>query len=187
MEDREALRVASKLQEVGGALRIQGRELPGHGAAWVHRDSAQKVFMRWLLVLWLLIRAGRLTRITLPYALSRPLPEQERRGVVCGVGEDRGEQPAGEVVEPTEEEAGEDCPESPEQVAPVGADVHEPEEERGDHDTKLLLHRAAEKRLLPHPREDRDEDQTSKICAVHETRGELPGYLPQRGQETVSE
>ncbi len=25
------------------------RELPGHGAAWVHRDSAQKVFMRWLL------------------------------------------------------------------------------------------------------------------------------------------
>src|SRR5215208_378151 len=49
MEDREALRVASKLQEVGGALRIQGRELPGHGAAWVHRDSAQKVFMRWLL------------------------------------------------------------------------------------------------------------------------------------------
>src|SRR5215208_2512790 len=50
MEDREALRVASKLQEVGGALRIQGRELPGHGAAWVHRDSAQKVFMRWLLV-----------------------------------------------------------------------------------------------------------------------------------------
>src|SRR5215207_9448800 len=104
-------------------------------------------------------------RITLPYALSGALPEQERRGVVRGVGEDRGEQPAGEVVEPTEQETGQDGPESPEQVAPVGPDVHEPEEQRGDHDTELLLHRAAKKRLLPTP---------EKI----ETRTRLPPSVP---------
>ncbi len=36
--------------EYGRSLRIQGGELLGHGATWVHRDSAQKVFVRWLLV-----------------------------------------------------------------------------------------------------------------------------------------
>src|SRR5215208_3847931 len=140
-----------------------------------------------ILPLWLLVRAGPLMRITLPYALSGALPEQARRGVVRGVGEDRGDPPAREVVEPTQRETGQDGPESPAQVAPVGPDVHEPEEQRGDHDTELLLHRAAKKRLLPHPREDGDKDQASTICAVHEVRGEFPSYLPQRGQETVSE
>src|SRR5215212_8870934 len=75
MEDREALRVASKLQEVGGALRIQGRELPGHGAAWVHRDSAQKVFMRWLLVSR--VERGALHR-------AHPLAQAARKQ--CGPG-----------------------------------------------------------------------------------------------------
>ena len=42
--------LATELQEVSGPPRVQGQELPGHGAAWVYRDSAQKVFMRWLLV-----------------------------------------------------------------------------------------------------------------------------------------
>jgi hypothetical protein len=41
--------LALQLQEVGSSLRIQGGELPGHGATRVHRDSAQKMFMRWLL------------------------------------------------------------------------------------------------------------------------------------------
>lgn len=50
MEDRASICLAAKLQEVGGPLRVQGRELPRHGATRVHRDSAQKVFMRWLVV-----------------------------------------------------------------------------------------------------------------------------------------
>jgi hypothetical protein len=49
MEGREAIRLDAELQEAGGSLRVQGRELPGHGAAWLHHDSTQKVFMRWLL------------------------------------------------------------------------------------------------------------------------------------------
>ena len=99
---------------------------------------------------------------------------------MCAAWARIGAEPAGEVVEAAEQEAGQDCPEGPEQEAPVGPDMHEPEKERGHHDTELLLHSAPEKRLLPHPREDGDEDQASTICAVHEARGEFPGYLPQR-------
>src|SRR5512133_767019 len=51
MEDREAVRLASKLQEAGGSLRVQGPELPGHGPVRVHRHPAQEMFMRWLLVI----------------------------------------------------------------------------------------------------------------------------------------
>src|SRR5829696_7179496 len=46
MEDRASICLVAELQEVGGSLRIQGRELPGHGAAWLHPHPAQKVFMR---------------------------------------------------------------------------------------------------------------------------------------------
>ena len=50
MEDREALRLATELQEISRSLRIQGRELPGSGASGMYRYSPQKVFMRWLLL-----------------------------------------------------------------------------------------------------------------------------------------
>ncbi len=49
VEHRASVCLATELQEVSSPLRIQGRELSGHGAARVHRDPTQKVFMRWLL------------------------------------------------------------------------------------------------------------------------------------------
>src|SRR5829696_1576223 len=50
MEHRAPICLVAELQEAGGSLRVQGRELPGHGAARMHHHTAQKVFMRWLLV-----------------------------------------------------------------------------------------------------------------------------------------
>src|SRR5215204_1116298 len=50
MEHRATICMVAELQEAGGSLRVQGRELPGHGAARMHHHTAQKVFMRWLLV-----------------------------------------------------------------------------------------------------------------------------------------
>jgi hypothetical protein len=49
MEHRAPICLVAELQEAGGSLRVQGRELPGHGAARMHHHTAQKVFMRWLL------------------------------------------------------------------------------------------------------------------------------------------
>ena len=51
MEHRATICLATELQEIGSSLRVQGRELLGHGATRVHRDLAQKMFMRWLLVI----------------------------------------------------------------------------------------------------------------------------------------
>jgi len=50
-----------------------------------------------------------------------------------------------------------------------------------------MLHRAAEKGLLAHPREDGDQKEAATVCAVYQARGEFIGYLAQGGQETVSE
>src|SRR5215203_1861468 len=67
MEHRAPICLAAELQEVGGSLRVQGRELPGHGAARVHSDPAQKVFTRWLLVSnFLERRQHEVRRIPLP-------------------------------------------------------------------------------------------------------------------------
>jgi hypothetical protein len=52
MEGRTPLCLVAELQRLGATLRVQGGEHPGHGAARVHHDPAQKVFMRWILVSW---------------------------------------------------------------------------------------------------------------------------------------
>jgi hypothetical protein len=95
------------------------------------------------------------------------------------VGEDRGEEPAGHLVEAAEQKTRKDGPDGPRQVAAVGTDVDQPEEEGGDHEAKLLLDRTTKEGLLAHPGEDGHKREAAAAGAVHEARGELLGYLPQ--------
>ena len=103
------------------------------------------------------------------------------------VGEDRGEQPAGDLVEGAQRKTGQEGPRRPHQVAAVGPDVDRPKDERGDHEAKLLLDRAAKERLLADSGEYRDQHEVAAAGAVHEARGELLGYLPQNREQTVSQ
>jgi hypothetical protein len=59
-----AIRLATELQEVGRSLRLREREHPGYGPTCVHSDSAQKVLMRWVLV----VKPGTLSSFPLPRA-----------------------------------------------------------------------------------------------------------------------
>src|SRR5215210_2939435 len=66
MEHRATICLVAELQEAGGSLRVQGRELSRHGAARMHSDPAQKVFMRWLLATW--ARTVKVVHIALSYS-----------------------------------------------------------------------------------------------------------------------
>src|ERR687890_698685 len=91
------------------------------------------------------------------------------------MGDYWGEQAAAHLEYRAEHEPGRYGPHRPHQVAPVGADVGEAEQERGDHDPELSQYRAAEERFLAHAREDGDEHQIPGSGAVHESWGELLG------------
>ncbi len=106
---------------------------------------------------------------------------------MCRVGEDRGQEPPGYLVEDTEQETGQDCPDRPHKVAAVGPDVDQTEDERGDHETELLLESPAKEGLLAYPGEESHQHEAGPVGAVHQAWGELLGYLAQNRQETIRE
>src|SRR5919112_128838 len=103
------------------------------------------------------------------------------------MGDDRGEQSAAYLEYGTVHEPSQYGPHGPHQVAPVGPYVGKAEQEGGDHQPKLLQHRAAEERLLAYAREDGEEHQIPGARTVHETRGEFLGDGAKRGKQPVSQ
>jgi hypothetical protein len=98
---------------------------------------------------------------------------------VRGVGEDGSEQTAADIVEDAEDETGEYGPHRPYEITPIRADVGQAEQEGGDHQAKLLLDGAPEKRFLTNTREDRNQHEVRRVGAVDQPRGELRGDLTQ--------
>src|SRR5688572_17888643 len=103
------------------------------------------------------------------------------------VGEDRREEPAGDLVEGAEHETCQDGPCRPHEVPTVGSDVYQPEGEGGDHEAELRLECAPEEGFLAQPGEDRDQHEPALVGAVYEARGELLCYLPQDRENPVSQ